>query len=184
MNENDQRVIQTKRALHGALLALLKTKPLESVSVSALCREAQLNRGTFYLHYKDVEALFDEHLQSLLRDLEESYYEPYKTAPHLEVRSLDPSTIRIFHHVKKYRQFYDIVFDRKSPLSYYYSLFEKIKSLMRESAATYSIGDRDLAMLVAYQANALMGLLIQWSEENFARSPESMNEQFASFLRG
>lgn len=183
MNENDLRVVQTKKALHGALLALLKTKPLEAISVSALCREAGITRGTFYLHYKDIGALFDEHLQSLLRDLEESYYEPYRHAPGLDVRRLDPSTIRIFHHVKKYRQFYEIVFDRNSSLTYYYSLFEKIKSLMRESTSDYPLGDRDRDLLIAYQANAMMGLLIQWSEEGFARSPESMNEQLIYFVR-
>ncbi|XID94522.1 TetR/AcrR family transcriptional regulator C-terminal domain-containing protein [Paenibacillaceae bacterium WGS1546] len=183
MNENDLRVVQTKKALHGALLSLLKSKPLEGISVSALCREAGVNRGTFYLHYKDIGALFDEHLQSLLRDLEESYYEPYRLVPRLDVRRLDPSTIRIFHHVKKYRRFYEIVFDRKSSLSYYYSLFEKIKSLMRESASDFPLGDKDRDLLIAYQANAMMGLLIQWSEEGFARSPESMNEQLIDFVR-
>jgi len=183
MNENDQRVIQTKRSLHGALLALLKNKPLESISVSELCREAGINRGTFYLHYKDVGALFDEHLRSLLQDLEESYYEPYRHVSRLEPQHLDPTTIRIFHHVKKYRRFYEIVFDRKSSLSYYYSLFDKIKSLIRESTADFPHGDRDLSLMIAYQANAIMGLLIQWSEEGFGRSPESMNEHLASILQ-
>ena len=183
MNENDQRVIQTKRSLHGALLALLKNKPLESISVSELCREAGINRGTFYLHYKDVGALFDEHLRSLLQDLEESYYEPYRHVSRLEPQHLDPTTIRIFHHVKKYRRFYEIVFDRKSSLSYYYSLFDKIKSLIRESTADFPHADRDLSLMIAYQANAIMGLLIQWSEEGFGRSPESMNEHLASILQ-
>ncbi|WP_010272168.1 TetR/AcrR family transcriptional regulator [Paenibacillus senegalensis] len=213
MNENDLRVIKTKKALHKALLTLLRTKALESISVSALCREAKVNRGTFYLHYPDVGTLFDEHLKSLLQDLEQSYLEPYRHVPCLVPGNLDPSTIRIFHHVKKYQPFYEIVFDKKSTLSYYYSLFEKIKSLMRQSASFYrteeaagdhsavhsvehpgpgderfvhandSKRDKDFALTVAYQANAIMGLLIQWYEEGFARSPEYMNEQLSWLLK-
>lgn len=184
MNENDLRVIKTKKALHQALLTLLKTNALESISVSTLCREAAVNRGTFYLHYKDIGALFDEHLHHLLKDLEESFYEPYRHVSRLVPHQLDPSTIRIFHHVKKYQQFYEIVFDRKSSLSYYYSLFEKIKGLIRENALLYPlVGDIDRSFLIAYEANAIMGLLIEWSEEGFARSPESMNEQLALILK-
>ncbi|QJD82071.1 TetR/AcrR family transcriptional regulator [Cohnella herbarum] len=183
MNENDLRVVKTKQALHQALLALLKTRTLESISVSTLCREAGINRGTFYLHYKDIGNLFDEHLHHLLQDLEDSYIEPYRHVSRLISSHLDPSTIRIFHHVKKYQPFYEIVFDKKSPLSYYYSLFVKIKSLMQDNSMVDQWGDGDMPLLIAYQANAIMGLLVQWSEDGFARSPEYMNEQLAYFLR-
>lgn len=183
MNENDLRVIKTKKALHQALLRLLRTNTLESISVSALCREAGVNRGTFYLHYKDVGTLFDEHLHHLLKDLEESYYEPYRHVTMLDPSHLDPSTIRIFHHVKKYQPFYEIVFDKKSSLSYYYSLFEKIKGLMLESTSAPYPDSIDMPLVIAYQANAIMGLLIQWHEDGFTRSPEYMNEQLTNFLK-
>lgn len=135
------------------------------------------------MHYKDIGALFDEHLHYLLKDLEESYYEPYRHVSHLIPSHLDPTTIRIFHHVKKYQTFYEIVFDKKSSLSYYYSLLEKIKSLMHESTSVDQLQDVDVPLLVAYQANAIMGLLIEWSDDGFARSPEYMNEQLIYFLR-
>ena len=183
MNENDLRVIQTKKALHQALLALLRTKPLESVTVSALCRKAAVSRGAFYTHYKDIRELFDEHILNLLKDLEDSYYEPYRHVERLDPSRLDPSTIRIFHHVKKYQSFYEIVFDKQSSLSYYYSLFAKIKSLIQESILNETMEACDLALLVAYQANAIMGLLVQWSGDGFDRSPEYMNEQLIRFLK-
>ncbi|WP_240421329.1 hypothetical protein [Paenibacillus periandrae] len=46
MNEYDLRVVKTKRALHEAILDLLKLKPLEAISVSAICRKASITRGT------------------------------------------------------------------------------------------------------------------------------------------
>ncbi|GAB6930457.1 TetR/AcrR family transcriptional regulator [Paenibacillus sp. JCM 10914] len=183
MNDQDQRVIKTKTALHQALVALLKTNALESISVSALCREASVNRGTFYLHYKDIGTLFDEHLNYLLKDLEESYYEPYRHVSLLIPNDLDPSTIRIFHHVKKYQSFYEIVFDKKSSLSYYYSLLEKIKALMLESSLKHRSDIHELSWLIAYQANAIMGLIIQWNEDGYKHTPEFMNEQLTYFLR-
>ncbi|MCM3628502.1 TetR/AcrR family transcriptional regulator [Paenibacillus glycanilyticus] len=180
MNENDLRIVKTKRALHQALLALLKKQTLESISVSTLCREAGVNRGTFYLHYNDVGALFDEHLNHLLKDLEESYYEPYKHVTEMNHTLLDPATIRIFHHVKKYQPFYEIVFDKKSSISYYYSLFEKIKGLMIESTGSSGTSN---TFVIAYLVNAIMGLLIQWNEEGFSQTPEYMSEQLSSILK-
>jgi len=133
------------------------------------------------LHYKDVGALFDDHLRHLLRDLEDSYNEPYRLVARLNPNNLDPSTIRIFHHVKEHQSFYEIVFDPQSPLTYYYSLLAKIKELMLGSMKRLS-DERDPVWMVAYQANAIMGLLIQWNEDAFARSPEYMNEQLAFVL--
>lgn len=57
----DLRVIKTKRALHEALVELLKNRRLEQVTISELCRVANVNRGTFYLHYARVEDVFEEY---------------------------------------------------------------------------------------------------------------------------
>ena len=51
MKEN-QRVILTKRLLKEGLLRLLNKKTLDKINVSELCREAGINRATFYNHYE------------------------------------------------------------------------------------------------------------------------------------
>lgn len=183
MKDTDLRIVNTKRSLHRALLTLLKSTALEAISVSALCREAGVSRGAFYLHYTDVPSLFDEHIHQLLQDLEDSFYEPYRHVSRIVPSNLDPSTIRIFHHVKKYQPFYEIVFDKRSSLSYYYALFEKIKSLIMESASSDLSGEQDVGLLLAYQANAIMGMLIQWNEEGYNLTPEQMNERLTYMLK-
>lgn len=44
-----------------ALLVLLKQKSLEDLSMAELCRIAEINRGPFYLHYKNVHAVFERY---------------------------------------------------------------------------------------------------------------------------
>lgn len=70
MKEN-QRVALTKRLLQEGLFRLLEEKPLEKVKVTELCREAGINRATFYRHYTaprdvllDMEAEFDAKLSA------------------------------------------------------------------------------------------------------------------------
>ncbi len=55
--EMDQRVRMTKLMLRRGLIGLLEKKQLKDVSVTELCRQSGINRGTFYAHYKDIDDL-------------------------------------------------------------------------------------------------------------------------------
>lgn len=43
----------TKRALAAAFKELLKTKPFSKISISDICEQCEMNRKSFYYHYKD-----------------------------------------------------------------------------------------------------------------------------------
>ncbi len=61
----DRRVRYTKQILLNALLELLKSKPVEDITVSELCREADVHRNTFYYHYNSPVDLYNEILKAL-----------------------------------------------------------------------------------------------------------------------
>lgn len=60
MSKNDKRVKYTKQAIHDAVLELLKTKSIDSMSVKEICELADVNRGTFYLHYGQPRDVLSE----------------------------------------------------------------------------------------------------------------------------
>ena len=60
MHNPVRRVQATKKLLRDALLTLLNEKPLRSITVKELCARAELNRGTFYAHYRDVYDLMEQ----------------------------------------------------------------------------------------------------------------------------
>lgn len=66
----DQRVRLTLALIQGAFLGLLREKPIRNISVKELCARAGINRGTFYLHYKDIYDLYERMEQKLLEDLD------------------------------------------------------------------------------------------------------------------
>ena len=55
--KEDRRVRYTKKAIRDGFLRLLAENPIEKISVTEICREADINRGTFYSHYSDPYAL-------------------------------------------------------------------------------------------------------------------------------
>ncbi|MDR2135303.1 MAG: TetR/AcrR family transcriptional regulator [Treponema sp.] len=62
MEENaaDRRVRKTRDLIKQTLITLLLEKDLQDITVSQLAEIADINRGTFYLHYRDVADLFRE----------------------------------------------------------------------------------------------------------------------------
>ena len=44
---------RTKKWIAGALRRLLVQKPIEQIRVTEICREAEIERPTFYYHFKD-----------------------------------------------------------------------------------------------------------------------------------
>ena len=56
----NRRVAYTKKALREAYIDLMIERPLSGITVTDICARADINRSTFYLHYKDVDALLVE----------------------------------------------------------------------------------------------------------------------------
>lgn len=82
MKKEDMRTRRTKKALRKAMIKLLEDNSIESISVTDICREAEINRVTFYTHYKDKYELLHEQLKELLAYIDHEnkiYYEQHKT---------------------------------------------------------------------------------------------------------
>lgn len=69
LNPEDRRTKYTRRVIREALMELLKTKPYSKISATELCRLADINRGTFYLHYYDVDDVLDDLLELSFSDV-------------------------------------------------------------------------------------------------------------------
>lgn len=50
----DRRVRRTRAMLQQGLIQLMETKEIKDISVKELSDLADINRGTFYLHYSDI----------------------------------------------------------------------------------------------------------------------------------
>lgn len=70
----DLRVKKTKTSIINAFLTLRSKKPLERITVKELSSAAQINKATFYLHYKDIydlsETLENELFENVFNSIE------------------------------------------------------------------------------------------------------------------
>ncbi len=64
----DKRVRRTKKLLRQALTRLMMQKEFQSITVTDVVREADINRGTFYAHYRDVYDLRERIESEMISD--------------------------------------------------------------------------------------------------------------------
>lgn len=67
-NPTDLRVIKTRQAIRIALISLLSEKELSDITISELSARSQVNRKTFYRHYRSISDVVTEFENELLSD--------------------------------------------------------------------------------------------------------------------
>lgn len=85
MNQDDKRVIKTKREIRSALLKILEDKPLSEITVKEIADRACINRKTFYSHYASPDEILseleDEIVGSIAYFLEDVMIDEYNLGP-------------------------------------------------------------------------------------------------------
>ncbi len=87
--KTNRRVRFTRSALREAFIDLLLEKPILSITVKDICARADINRSTFYLHFKDVN--------DLLRTTEDEIIEHMRShTPTPDKRFRDPEEVQAY----------------------------------------------------------------------------------------
>lgn len=68
----DRRIKYTKKIIRDTLIDLLAKKDLKKISVSEICKIADINRATFYRYYLDVYDLLDKVQEEFVSDLKKA----------------------------------------------------------------------------------------------------------------
>jgi len=66
----DRRIIRTKSSIREALIQLMEEKGFDALSVKDITAKANINRGTFYLHYRDKYDLLEQTEAEIISDIE------------------------------------------------------------------------------------------------------------------
>ena len=75
--KQDIRIVKTRRDLRAALMHLMEKNNFDKINVNEICREALVNRMTFYKHYDDKYDLLNDVLleikENIVRRMETSH---------------------------------------------------------------------------------------------------------------
>lgn len=65
MKTTNKKILQTQKALRNALCILLETESIHNITVSQICRVANINRTTFYKYYGVPIDILSEYIEEL-----------------------------------------------------------------------------------------------------------------------
>jgi AcrR family transcriptional regulator len=169
MAEEDRRVRRTRRMLHEAFISLVLEKGYEKTTVQDILDRADIGRSTFYVHYRDKEALlitsFDEMREQLHREINDA------TPPGGPIDVARPAAL-IFEHAYHRQRIYRALCGRQGGNVVHRYLHGLVGDLLLEQlrpwlAQTGSDLPADVA--AEFYTAAALGLLTWWIDHDFCR---------------
>ncbi|MCT1902647.1 TetR/AcrR family transcriptional regulator [Oceanobacillus sojae] len=185
LNPEDRRISKSKTAMRNALIQLIEEKEFNKITVTDIVERADLNRGTFYKHYKSQTDILLELTEDIMEDLIQSYRMPYKEQRIFNLDNLTASTVKIFEHVEKFQGFYALML-RTDKLTYFQTqIFKVLKGLTIHDLMKIKkeANQPDQALQASFFANAIIGMISEWAENNFSYSTYYMAEQLLLILK-
>ncbi|CAJ1189442.1 TetR family transcriptional regulator [Companilactobacillus crustorum] len=77
MNTNDRRARRTQKLIRNNFIDLMAVMPIEDITIQKITDKADINRRTFYLHYRDIYDLLHKtedyvmnHFSKILEEFE------------------------------------------------------------------------------------------------------------------
>ena len=169
----DRRVRKTRRQLRECLITLLKEKKVQDITVRELTDMADLNRGTFYLHYKDVFDLLEKTDAELQEDFNQLVCK--HDAVDLKQR---PSVIfnEIYYLVYDNADLIEILLGENGDLNF----VNRLKQLIREKCLKDWMEVFRSGNAAAFDAffsfivSGCIGLVQYWLQTGLKETPEQM----------
>lgn len=175
---DDRRSLRTKKMIRVALSQLIEEKGFNDISITDIAERADINRGTFYLHYSDkydlLQKIEDEVIQELVSNC--------KTMSNFFIENVDsinkpiPFLVKLFEYLKENAVFMKAILGcHGDPI-----FAQKLKEIIRSSIfADNSVCIRENMLVpesyfIAYVISAHLGVIQQWLESDLEKTPKEM----------
>lgn len=176
MEHNDRRIKRTKKALREALTTLMMKKNFKDITIKELTDLADVNRGTFYLHYLDI--------YDLLEKIEQEMFEQFRSV--IDKYSIEeltqnpyPLFIEIYQFISNNSDMCIVLLSENGDIAF----LEKLKNIVRHKGLkdwmyirkdTKEADHTNYEYFYAFIVSGCIGLISSWLENNRRESPEEM----------
>lgn len=165
----DARIIKTKNKIKDALLLILRTKRLNEVSISEICKVATVNRNTFYAHFATPEAVFDEIAEDYLTE-EYALFNNCTTTKDVVVTACK--------HIMRHSNKILILLENRA-----LQFFIEKGVEYGEKTSIYVVDDKDkkftpevMHMIHTYIVSGAVAIIIEWLHSGMKESPKEIGE--------
>ncbi len=173
-SRTDRRVQYTKRALRDALVKLMRKSHISKVSVKALCDEADVNRSTFYAHYRNQYDLLAQIEAEALADLRKYL---------LEDMPRTRNVVKILEYAQANASLFIMLLE-ESEGEFQRQIMElaHLVDLRMNDRADADIDDK-AEYRYLFAVTGALGVLTQWLKKGTPQSPAEMSALLLSMIQ-
>lgn len=169
----NRSILRTQTLLKDGLTELMRKKTIQKISVKELTDFVNLNRGTFYLHYKDIYDLMEQ----LENDLLDEFIEINQTYDANELNGKPfPLLLELFTFLDKNAEFVSILLIENRDQTF----VDKLKNLLKERCLNdwitiFAHATPDMCDLYSsYVLSGCIGIIKNWFENGRKQTPEDL----------
>ena len=170
--KTDRRVRKTKALLLKGLTELMEQKDVNHISVRELTDLVDLNRGTFYLHYRDIFDMVNQVEDELFQEFEELFYE--SSAEGTEGSSTKVVLTNIFTFLTENEKTVKAFMGPHGDLTFINRLKDLVKVHVRKTWDDRGMDPAKFEYFFAYTASGCIGLMEIWLKNGFQESAGTM----------
>ena len=176
--KTDRRTIYTRNTIKDALLELLADTTFDRITVTALCKQAEITRATFYLHYDDIYDMLHKIEDEMFLEFNEIMEQ--KPVVTNSLASQGP-LLEFFHFLDRNRDLAKVMIGPHGDLAFVNRLKDQIEKRtlqVLESAQS----DANYKYLCSFIITGCVGVVETWLKESNPQSPEEMAEILGAML--
>jgi len=165
---NNKRKKESRLKMENAFVKLIQTREIDAVTVTEICKEAGVNRTTFYASYTDIYDLA-EAVQKRLEQEVLGLYQNEREHPQHDF-------LKLFYHIRDNQLFYKTYF--KLCKDGHLHLF----GYDTNDAAKY-YNNKNIEYHIEFFGNGLNAVIKKWLNGGCRETPEEINEVIISEYR-
>ena len=171
--KEDRRVRRTKKMLTQALTKLMNQKQLNEITVKELAELADMNRGTFYLYYKDIYDMLAKIENSMFTALYEIMNQHEQAGALTDLRDM---LRKVFEFISENREMCGVLLSENGDMSFLHRLNDLLRERCRAIWNARNIPDKDAEYdyYYSFAVFGCAGLIRAWLLNNCAEPPEYM----------
>lgn len=165
MKSENRRVAMTRRMIKEALIFLMEEKDFAKISISDICTKADINRSTFYSHYKDTRQVISDIEDDIISRF--PVIEGYDKDFRLAIRS-------IFAFIKENSELITIMVVKRRDDSF----MEKIikTALTRYEHLSTESNEERMRLNYIFCVSGIIGIIREWISSDFELSIDAFTD--------
>jgi AcrR family transcriptional regulator len=189
---NDERVIKTKKLIKIALSELIQEKGFDHVTITDLTQRANINRGTFYLHYQDKYDLLEKFENEVLDDINTNAENFIKSIKDIDFLGEDfsneikPFINKVFTYIKENYIIMKVILGPKSDMRFQNKIKKALNILLTEKGWDNYFDSQNTFVsknyFISYLVSAHIGVIRQWIDSGMNESAENMAEMISKMF--